>query len=179
MPSPLRHPEHSRPHFQFNTWAGTYVAATPITDGGDNATILLDYETEVQPDVFIRLEGADAQSAVNEEGYITGAPELIIEIAASSVAYDLHVKKRAYARHHVREYIAVQIYDQRIDWFILREGGYETVQSGEDGILRSEVFPGLWLDPKAFWAGDLAGMLAVLQGGLASPEHRTFLESLK
>lgn len=180
MPSPLRFEQHSQPHATFMGWAFNYSAFSPGVEVGDNATVFLDFESEVQPDVLIRLEEKfGGKSHISSDDYIEGPPELIIEIAASSVAYDLHVKKNTYARHGVKEYIAVPMYEQQIFWFILREGGYENLQPGEDGIFRSEVFPGLWLDPKAFWAGDLAGMLKVLQEGLASPEHSTFVERLK
>jgi hypothetical protein len=71
------------------------------------------------------------------------------------------------------------MYEQWVDWFVLREGVYETLTSDEDGVLRSEVFPGLWLQSVALWSGNLAGMLAVLQEGLASPEHAVFLDRLQ
>jgi hypothetical protein len=47
------------------------------------------------------------------------------------------------------------------------------------GIIRSEVFPGLWLAPAALLAGDLLRVLAVLQQGLASPEHAAFAAALQ
>ncbi len=119
------------------------------------------------------------RSHVTEDDYLAGPPELIVEIAASSAAYDLHSKRRVYARSGVQEYLAVQMYEQRVDWFILREGVYETLTPDTDGVLRSEVFPGLWLQPAAIWSGDLAAMLAVLQEGLASPEHAAFLARLR
>ena len=103
----------------------------------------------------------------------------IVEIAASSAAYDLHSKRRVYARNGVQEYLAVQMYEQRVGWFILREGVYETLTPDTDGVLRSEVFPGLWLQPAALWSSDLADMLAMLQEGLASSEHAAFLARLR
>jgi hypothetical protein len=61
---------------------------------------------------------------------------------------------------------------RRVDWFALREGVYEPLRADETGVIRSERFPGLWLKPEALWKGDLPTMLAVLQEGLASPEHK-------
>jgi len=72
-----------------------------------------------------------------------------------------------------------QAYEQRVDWFVLREGVYEALQLDSEGILRSEVFPGLWLPVDALWAGDLATMLMVLQHGLASPDHAAFVAALR
>jgi Uma2 family endonuclease len=144
---------------------------------GDNATVRLDLENEVQPDALLRFE--EGQSEIGEEGYIEGPPELIVEIAASSAAYDRHVKQRVYRRSGVKEYMAVQIYERRIEWFALREYGYEALEPDGDGRLRSELFPGLWLDTAAFWNGDLARMLASLQEGLASPEHAAFVEQFQ
>jgi hypothetical protein len=91
----------------------------------------------------------------------------------------MHAKRRVYARNGVQEYLVVQMYEHRTDWFILREGVYESLMPGEDGIYHSERFPGLWLQPAAFWSGDLAALLAVLQQGLAAPEHAEFVARLR
>jgi Uma2 family endonuclease len=180
MPTPVRFEEHGRPHSNVITWLGVYCAATPGTSVGDNATVRLDFENEVQPDALLRLDPEHGGcSHVTEDDYLEGPPELIVEIASSSAAYDLHVKRRVYARTGVQEYLAVQMYERRVDWFVSREGVYETLLPDEDGVLRSEVFPGLWLQPAALWSGDLAGMLEVLQEGLASPEHAAFLTRLR
>jgi len=181
MPTPVRFEQHGQPHFVVITWLGLYCAATPgIQAGGDNATVRLDLENEVQPDALLRLEPAQGgRSRVAEDGYLEGPPELIVEVAASSAAYDLHDKRRVYARSGVPEYLAVQMYEQRADWFVLREDGYETLQPDDEGVLRSEIFPGLWLQPDHLFTGDLAAMLALLQEGLASPEHGAFQERLQ
>ena len=179
MSSPIRHRQHGQPHYRIITWLGVYVAATPGTDASDNVTLRLDLENEVQPDALLRLEeGMGGQSKVTPDDYLEGSPELIVEIAASSASYDLHDKRRVYARSGVSEYLVIQIYEQRIDWWALREGVYQPLPAADDGILRSEVFPGLWLQPAAFWTGDLAEILAVLQQGLASADHAAFVERL-
>jgi Uma2 family endonuclease len=181
MPSPVRFEQHGRPHFNIITWLGTYCAATPGTlAGGDNTTVRLDFENEVQPDALLRLDPEQGgRSWVTTDDYLEGPPELIVEIAASSAAYDLHDKRRVYARNGVQEYLAVQMYEKRVDWFVLREGVYETLSPDAEGVLRSEVFPGLWLQPDALWSGDLSAMLALLRQGLASPEHAAFVARLQ
>lgn len=179
MPSPARFTQHSQPHGYMVTWLGYYGAATPGILLGDNATVRLDHENVVQPDALLRLDPRlGGHSHVTRDDYLSGPPELVVEIAASSVAYDLGVKRRVYARSSVQEYLAAQAYEQRVDWFVLREGVYEALQPDSDGILRSEVFPGLWLPVDALWAGDLARMLAVLQQGLSSAEHAAFVAPL-
>lgn len=178
--SPIHYQQHAEPHANIMTWLGLYRAATQGVKSGDNATVRLDFENEVQPDAVLRLEPSlGGQSTVTEDDYLAGPPELIIEIAASSASYDLHDKRRAYARNGVQEYLVLQTYEKQVKWFVLREGVYESLEADENGILRSEKFPGLWLQPAAFWSGDLATMLAVLQEGLASPDHAAFVEQLK
>ncbi|MFQ5340997.1 MAG: Uma2 family endonuclease [Anaerolineae bacterium] len=119
------------------------------------------------------------RSRIDEDDYVEGAPELIVEIAASSASYELHAKLRVYQRIGVQEYLVVQMYEQRADWFALREGVYEPLEPDEAGVLRRQVFPGLWLEPAALLAGELAAMLDVLREGLASPEHTAFVEQLQ
>jgi Uma2 family endonuclease len=180
MPSPLRFPDHAEPHFQLNTWLGLYCFATPGVRGGDNATVRLDLENEPQPDALLRLEPeVGGRSRVTADHYLEGPPELVLEIAASRVSYDLHAKLRVYQRSGVEEYIAVQMYERRLDWFRLREGIYQPLQPDAAGLLCSEVFPGLCLSPTAFWAGDMAQVLTALQEKLASPEHAAFVASLQ
>lgn len=177
--SPIRYEKHADPHFDIITWLGTYRAATPGVKGGDNATLRLDLENEPQPDAMLRLEPeVGGQSYVSEDDYLEGIPELIVEISASSASYDLYEKRRAYARNSVPEYLVIQTYEKRVDWFVLREGGYESLEPDENGLLRSEIFPGLWLQPAALWSADVATLLAALQKGLATPEHATFVEQL-
>ena len=180
MPSPIRIQVHSSPQFVLVTWLGVYQANTPGLRGGDNGTVRLDLDNEVQPDAFlwIPLERG-GKVRLSKDDYLEGAPELVVEVAASSVAYDLHDKKRVYQRSGVAEYLAFQMHEKREDWFVLREGVYATLAPDESGILKSEVFPGLWLNTKAFWSGDLAAMLATLQEGVASPEHAAFVERMK
>ncbi|MGO9108678.1 MAG: hypothetical protein ACLP9L_05545 [Thermoguttaceae bacterium] len=48
----------------------------------------------------------------------------------------------------------------------------------DQGHYQSEVFPGLWLDLAALQRGDVSQVLAVLQQGIASPEHAAFVARL-
>jgi Uma2 family endonuclease len=178
--SPVRIEQHSYPHLCVATWSGVYMAATPGVHGGDNGTTLIGFGDEVQPNVFLRLNPAQGgKSRINADDYLEGPPELVIEIAASSASYDLHDKKESYQRSGVQEYLAIQINEQRVDWFALREGVYQSLTPDENGVLHSEVFPGLWLQPAALWSGDLAAMLTTLQQGLDSQEHRDFVARLQ
>ncbi len=181
MGSPLRYHHHGLPHSDINTWLGVYRAATPGTLTGDNVTVRLDLANEVQPDALLRLLPAlGGRSHVTEDDYLAGAPELIVEIAASSAAYDLHTKRQVYARSGVQEYLAVQMYEQRIDWFVLEDEVYQVLTPApEDGVLRSRRFAGLWLQPAALWRSDLPALLAVLHAGLVSPEHAAFVADLQ
>jgi len=60
----------------------------------------------------------------------------------------------------------------------VREGEYQPLLPDDAGVLRSEVFPGLWLDVPALIADKLANLLATLQSGLSSAEHTTFIAQL-
>ena len=174
MPSPVHHVSHGKPHAQLLVWLGTYSAASPGVDLGDNVTVRLDQTNEVQPDALLRLE--TGQSRISADDYIEGAPELVAEIASSSAAIDLHHKLPAYLRSGVQEYLVWRTLDEQLDWFELREGEYVPLEPDEPGILRSRVFPGLWLAVTPLLAGDLALVLAELHKGLAADEHTTFVQ---
>lgn len=177
--SPVSQP-HGASHGILATWIGTYQAFTPGVDASCDGTIQLDPDNRHQPDVHLKvLPGHGGRTRLTDDAmYVVGAPELAVEIALSTASYDLHDKKRAYRRNEVWEYLVWRVEDREIDWFILREGRYETLQASAEGILKSERFPGLWLDPAAAVHGDLATVLRVVQAGIASPEHAAFVESL-
>jgi Uma2 family endonuclease len=180
MPSPVRAKSHSGPHGQIITWLGVYAAATPGVEFYDNATVRLDLDNEPQPDALLRLDPeAGGHSHISEDDYIEGAPELIVEITASSASYDLHDKLQVYRRNGVQEYVVWRVYDKQVDWFALREGEYVPLTPDASGIIHSQVFPGLRLAVPALLVGDLATVLAELQNGLATTEHTAFVERLR
>ena len=177
--SPVRMANHGRPHAALIGWLLVYKAATPGVDLGDNATVRLDLDNEPQPDALLRIEPeVGGNSCITDDDYVEGPPELIAEIAASSASYDLNDKLNAYRRNEVQEYIVWQIYENRLDWFSLQEGRYVSLQPDEASVIRSQIFPGLWLAVNALREGDLAQVLAVLQQGLQTAEHQAFVKSL-
>jgi Uma2 family endonuclease len=161
-------------------WLINYEAGTPGVEGSDNSTILLDIDNTPQPDalLFVKPEHG-GRVKINEDDYIEGAPDLVVEVAVSSASYDLHDKLNAYRRNEVREYVVYRVLERQVDWFVLREGRFEALASSADGWLRSTIFPGLWLDPDALVRGDLPAVLAVVQQGLNSPEHAEFAARLR
>jgi Uma2 family endonuclease len=146
---------------------------------GDNPTIRLDLDNEPQPDAVLLIDSSTGgRSRLSQDDYIEGAPELIVEIAASSAAYDLHDKKRVYRRNGVREYLVWQIFEQKLDWFELREGEYVPLVADANGTIKSGVFPGLWLAVPEILEGNMPRVLAVLQEGLNTAQHTEFVNCL-
>ena len=164
--SPRRYTPHGKPHSHIITWLGTYQAAIAGLEVGIEPTVRLDHDNEPQPDAVLFRLGGNAQ--IDADGYITGAPELIAEIAASTVSYDLHSKKRTYERSGVKEYIVWRTLDGQIDWFILENGAYTNLEPDAAGIIRSREFAGLWLNVNAILSSDMSTVLKTLQTGLAS-----------
>lgn len=179
-PSPVRMDRHGEQHADLVGWLFIYKVSTPGVRAADNTTIRLGREDEPQPDALLMIpRERGGQAAVDEDGYPDAAPELAAEVASSGASYDLHVKLEVYREHGVREYLVWRVGDRAVDWFVLRGGQYELLAAGADGILRSEVFPGLWLDPAALIEGDGQRLIAVLQEGIASPEHAAFVQRLR
>jgi Uma2 family endonuclease len=180
MPSPVRARQHGGPHAQLSGCLVVYQAFTPGVFVVDNTTLRLDLENEPQPDVALLIEPAcGGQARLSADDYIEGAPELVAEVAASSVSIDLNTKLRVYRRNGVREYLVWRVQDAAFDWFALRQGQYERLTPDTAGVCRSENFAGLWLDVNALLRGDLARVLGVLQEGLGSPKHAEFVDRLR
>jgi len=179
MAAALRFKSHGQPHGWIMTWLGNYEAMTSGVAVGDAPTVRLDMDNEPQPDaVLLILPEAGGQASLSEDDYIEGAPELMVEIAASSVAIDLHTKKQVYRRNGVKEYIVWQVLEQKISWFYLEQGEYVELPVDTDGIIRSRIFPGLRLAVASILAGNMKHVLQVLQEGVQSTEHAAFVQKL-
>jgi Uma2 family endonuclease len=179
VPSPVRYKSHGQPHSLIMGWLAVYCAATPGIESADNTTVRLDLDNEPQPDALLRIdEQLGGQSRIGKDDYLEGAPELIVEIASSSVSYDLHDKKKVYRRNGVQEYIIWRVGDRQLDWFKLEQGEYVALTPDKEGIIHSCLFPGLNLPVKALLERDLATVLAAVQQGIATEDHQAFVATL-
>ena len=179
VPSPVR-ATHAEKHGDLLAWLRVYSASTAGVSVLDNATVRLDRDNEPQPDVLMRIESAAiGQSQLDGDDYVTGAPELVVEVVASSAAYDLHDKLHAYRRNGVLEYLVWRVYDRTIDWFVLTDDEYRPLSPDADGILHSRTFPGLRMAPNSLLDGDFATVLTELNKGIHTPEHAAFVAKLR
>ncbi|HJT31070.1 MAG TPA: Uma2 family endonuclease [Pirellulales bacterium] len=176
MPSPVS-TEHGDMDGDVGGWLSVYKAWTRGTASGRNSTTFL-LDDSPQPDLNLRVLHECGGGSWVEDEYLHGVPELLAEVCRSSVAYDLNQKFDLYQAAGVPEYLAVLMFEQEIRWHILVDGKYQVLSSDADGLLRSRVFPGLWLDGQALLAGDLQRVLQRLQEGLQSPEHQQFVARL-
>ena len=179
VPSPARL-RHGLPHGSLMAWIVNYAIDTPGTDAADNVTNRLDNDNEPQPDVALFIDPAcGGQTRVSEDGYLTGPAEFVAEVSVSSVSLDRGAKLRTYERHGVREYLIWRVKDKLLEWYVLRDDGFELQPLPEDGIYRSETFPGLWLNAAAMLLRDGKSVMRVLNEGLATNEHAAFVARLE
>lgn len=156
-------PFHAEPHSLIIIWLGTYLARQTGVHISDNGTVLLDGHNEVQPDACLfRDPPLPGRATLNQDGYLVGPPDFVVEIASSSASYDLHDKKRAYERNGVPEYVVWRTRDQALDWFRLVDGAYQLVTPDDHGIIESHEFLGLRLFVPALLSREIAAVLRAL-----------------
>jgi len=178
MPSPMRR-DHMDTSRLVAGWLDNYQRLTPGIGGGDGGTVKLDLGGEPQPDhILVIPPELGGQSGVDSDNYYIGAPELVVEIARSSRRFDLNKKKADFERAGVLEYLVVELDPNRIHWFIRRGDRFEDLLPGPDGIYRSEIFPGLWLDAEALYAQNRHRLYRVLRRGVRTPEDKAFVAKL-
>jgi Uma2 family endonuclease len=179
MPSPVRM-RHGGPQWLLAAWLVNYCAATEGLESYSDITSILSEKNEPQPDVaLIVYPEIGGQTKPNAKGYLTGAPEFAIEIAHSSYGIDMNEKKTEYEKFGVLEYMVVAIRSRTVHFFHRRAGRFVSLKEDSDGILKSRVFPGLWLDPAAVFCRTPNRLFEVLQRGLATPEHAKFAAKMK
>ena len=169
---------HRDYHFRLSSWLTYYVTATPGCGAGTAGTWLMGGANAPQPDLDLCiLPESGGQSRV-EGSYPAGAPELIIEVSHTTTRQDAGEKLRLYERSGVREYLIARPEQKQLIWRELIDGKYREITPGADGLFRSSVFPGLWLDPEALWNGDLPALAAAVRQGSTTAEHAKFVSRL-
>ena len=172
----------STPHGDFHmalaAWIWNYAATTPGCAGGLDATWLMSDLDVPQPDTALRILPQYGGQSRLERNYAVGAPELIVEVSESSFVKDSGAKLRLYQRAGVREYIIARPGKRQVIWRELSEGAYREVAPEADGVVRSRVFPGMWLDTAANATGDWQDFIATAHRGRESAEHAAFVQKL-
>lgn len=173
---PLRSP-HAKDHSRLAAVLEAYAAYTPGVEVLLDATTILGNDDEVQPDLLLRVvpdRGGKPRDTYDQ--YVEGPPELICEIAHSSRAIDLNLKRTRYERTGVLEYIVFCINPREVRWFDF--AGKTTLQHDNNGVFRSNVFPGLWICNQALLDRNYQKVMAVLNQGLKTADHETFCSRL-
>jgi Uma2 family endonuclease len=177
MPSPVGR-AHGRAHVPAIVWLSYYDENTPGMEVLDNATTILGWKSELQPDVLLRILPECGGQTRDERGLIHGAPELVVEVSKATRYVDLGPKLADYELAGVREYVVRALDPDEVLWFRQEQGSLVQRPADPDGFFRSTVLPGLWLDPEAMVRGDTRRLREVLDLGLATPEHAAFVARL-
>ena len=179
MASPVYLDQHGGPHSDIVFWLGYFRSSLQRLRVADNTSLRIDTANEVQPDAMLLLDPDRSGGTWLEGRLLRGSPELIVEIAGSSARLDAGAKRDLYERIGVREYLLWRVPEQRIDWWRLADGRFLPLNPDEQGILRSAVFPGLWLNVPALIAGRMDLVKTTLDAGLAGAEHLAFADGLR
>ena len=177
MASPLRR-RHGKKHIDAILWLGPYLEATPGVEALDNASVFFEDYGEPQPDIALRILPECGGRTRDDGDYYANGPELIVEVSDSTLKKDLGPKLADYERAGVPEYVVVGVDPPAVRWHVSRDGHLIEVGPDADGIYRSAIFPGLWLDPVALLSGDRRSLRATVARGLATPEHAAFVAKL-
>jgi hypothetical protein len=176
LPSPTRW-AHGRYLPRVSAALSLYEAATAGVEAAGNATILLDEHNEPQPDLSLRIRDEyGGRSWVNAEEFVEGPPELLAEVAHSSRALDMHQKRESYEKAGVREYVVLCTEEGAFHWFDFAAG--RPIRPDRNGVARSRVFPGLWIQVGALLTHDTRRLIDAVQQGLASRAHAAFVKRL-
>jgi Uma2 family endonuclease len=104
MPSPVSE-DHGDYLSDMVFWLASYAAGTPGVKASGELTTILGRRSEPQPDATLRIRPEFGGQTSRDRSYVRGAPELVVEIARTSLPFDLGPKRDDYERAGVREYL--------------------------------------------------------------------------
>ena len=106
----------------------------------------------------------------DERRYLVAAPEFIAEVAHSTRALDLNQKRKTTSRQGFRNTSSFASRRKHFTGSTSLPNG--KLKADKQGLWKSRVFPGLWLDQAALFALDSARLRAAVQKGIASARTR-------
>jgi len=177
--SAAAHQPHGQPLSLISYFLGHFALATPGVETSIDVTTVLDNENEVQPDTNLAILPSFGGRGSDLDRYFKQAPELVVEVSHTTENVDLNEKFKAYEKNNALEYLVHLVREPAVKWFVLKNGAYELLPCDKAGVIRSETFPGLWLNTRALIKRDLRTMVKTLEKGLASPEHAAFCKRLR
>lgn len=111
---------HQRVAGNFYRILGNRLWGKPCVAGIAPTDIVLSEYDVVQPDVFVVCD----KSKITET-MIKGAPDLVIEVLSPSTSLkDKREKRFLYEKYCVKEYIIIDVTEQYVERFVLKEGLY-------------------------------------------------------
>lgn len=177
MASPLRRP-HAVFHATLSMVLRLYSSQTPGAELLDNGTTILGKESEPQPDLSLRIRSEyGGQSRETKDHYIKGPPELVAEVAHSSRAIDLHLKRQDYERAGVKEYLVLSLEEPELLWFDF--ANKDSIKPDRRSVARSRAFPGLWIHVAALLGESDKELIDTVSRGVKSPAHKAFVKRLQ
>ena len=177
MPSPVSR-DHGKAQMAVAAWLSDYVENTPGVEAFDNPTVILGRLSEPQPDFALLIRPESGGQTIDDPTYIRGAPELVIEVSKTTRYLDLGPKLNGYQQAGVPEYVVRALDPDDVLWFRRADAVFQRVAPDADGLYRSAIFPGLWLDPQALLSGDTRRLRQVVEQGAATPQHAAFVARL-
>ncbi|MCU0327226.1 MAG: Uma2 family endonuclease [Spirosomaceae bacterium] len=97
-----------------------------------------DYEPDV---MFFSKEKADS---IQPNQSLFPVPDFVIEVLSDSTAErDRGVKFRDYEAHQVSEYWLVDVENQTVEQFVIKNGQYELIKKTDEGFIHCSVLKGL------------------------------------
>ncbi len=159
-------------------WLNHYAGYTPGVQCFVNTSVFFEDYGEHQPDCVLRIRPECGGKTRDQKPYYAGGPELVVETSHSSLAKDVGPKLADYERAEVLEYLVVSSQPPMVRWHVLKEGRLVIIPPDADGLHRSAVYPGLWLDPAALLAGNIPRLRETVDRGVATPEHAEFVAKL-
>jgi hypothetical protein len=170
-------------HWDLTVMLGRYHERTPGIFMMSRMTVLLPTGDLIQPHLSISF--SDACTFAPPDGSAKGAPQLAIDMECSLPDAELEERLRAFASGGVGEYMFMSVYPWECRWYRNpryqrrhNHGGvFQRVMPDEEGIVRSSTCPGLWISFDAILGGEgrSRDWKAVIDRGLASPEHQEFM----
>jgi Uma2 family endonuclease len=179
MNPPVSAGSHGAPHGHILFWLGQYAVATEGVEFFSDSSVHLGELDLPQPDGILRIEDRFGGTSRMLKSDLHGAPELVVEVAASSAAYDLFQKKQRYQENAIQEYLVWIVHERRFVWFSLGADGYTELRPSRSGVIKSLVYPGLWLDTKGLLDRNWTKVLATVKKGMESEEYVSFAAKLK
>lgn len=160
-----------------------YRLSTPGLYVCVNPQVQIDQDTRIVPSLIAQVNSGEFKQCETgrEQGdydHFIGPPNFIFDVFRKEQQDVYHSRRKLFEQNGVIEYVVWFMLETLPVWNRLVDGQYQEIDEDEEGLIKSQALPGLWVPTKSLVERDMWSIMAKIAHGTTRRGHRDFMATI-